>query len=374
MKPTRAGEYEVEQQCRAAGFSDMDTRLIVLRTAGNSTAKEAAQQLGRSPSWAKRKTITNAIKLWREGKAIGNRLHLVATEPEETPEAEPSAAPTPVESELNLAELTDPARIKRRLLLGEYTVNTRRHLDPTEQALFAALNASPFTTSDFTPPASTWLEEQRLLAAGKPLGEAIAAAVRQNPSALLDPAEGRRLVAALVDLLEAANSGDSMRRVPGVVTDGKPDHVKRKARQAVSLLTARKTGKTKTREVNPVEVWRLARDIGKRVAELQAECRAPKINASARVAEILGKHGAELARFTRKELAGYLTDKPDEVALRIIAKATGTHPDLWRRCLKEHNAMPVFNRPPSDDFTAYHWEAVHTDSKGGTYIKPKRLD
>jgi len=285
MKPTRAGEYEVEQQCRAAGHNEMDTRLIVLRTAGGCTAAQAAQRLDRSPSWAKRREITAAIELWRAGKPIGNRLHLVATEPQET-------------EGWRLDTLADYARteIKR-------VAHRRGEVLIGGQFLQAAIKQGG--------------------------AAAVVGLVKRYPDALLQP-KGRLLLLGLVDLLEAANHGNPARRVAGLLPEGKGKRLARAAKNALATL-----GKREYCEPLDYPPELLARLLGlfcERVGQLQGEFKRVK----EKVARIREAHPIELKDYSStKRLTRLLEQDPLTVAAGLAEKATGVSAETWLRCRVE---------------------------------------
>jgi hypothetical protein len=293
MKPTLAGEYEVEQQCRAAGYNEKDTRLIVLRTAGGCTAAQAAQRLDRSPSWAKRREITAAIELWRAGKPIGNRLHLVAIEPQPAPSDTGDGWRLDTLAGYARGEIKRVAHRRGEVLLGGQFLQTA-----IKQGGAAA----------------------------------VVDLVKRYPSTLLQP-EGRLLLKGLVDLLEAANTGNPARRVAGLLPEGKGKCVARSAQAALTRLGKPLPGEALNYPPEPLA--RLVDAFRNRVAQLQAEFQAMK--GDNLLARIRGAHPDELRAFkTETELATVLRGDPLTVAAGLAEKATGVSAETFQRTWREY--------------------------------------
>lgn len=163
------------------------------------------------------------------------------------------------------------------------------------------------------------------------LANQVAAFIRQYPDVLLRP-EGRPILEAMVDLLEAARFGNAKRRVSGLLPTGASKMVAQFAQDALTLLTEPEPdGKLALPEHYQSY---LLEEVARRIGELQRECVAPKSDRAARIAQMRELHPNELRRFSDPELRGFLTDPPMDAACRLCAKATGIHADYWQRVRK----------------------------------------
>ena len=177
---------------------------------------------------------------------------------------------------------------------------------------------------------------------GKEIAEAIIACIRKHPAVLLQP-EGRILLEGLVDLLEAARFGCSNGRVRGLLPSGKSKELVRFAQALLVELTKAEHGAKRSRPEGYL-CWILDL-MAERVEVLQRECTASKGNSAARVAQMREAHPAELEGLTDKELHGYLTDPPTEVACRLAAKAANTTRDLMKRIQNSTEAKQATDNP-----------------------------
>jgi hypothetical protein len=77
---------------------------------------------------------------------------------------------------------------------------------------------------------------------GRSVAEAITASIRLNPRSLLNPNSSERLVAALVDLLEAAHFGNFEHRIPWLLPKDNHKLAAETARKALNVLVSGKQG------------------------------------------------------------------------------------------------------------------------------------
>ncbi len=166
----------------------------------------------------------------------------------------------------------------------------------------------------------------------KPQGAAVVVDfVKRYPATLLHP-EGRLLLEGLVDLLEAAKTGNPARRVAGLLPKGKGKRLARAAKAELAAL-----GKGEYCEPLDYPPDLLARLLGlfrERVGQLQAEFQ--RLKGDNLVARFSGAHGAELRGFkTDSQLATLLRGDPLTVAAGLAEKATGVSAETCLRCRVE---------------------------------------
>lgn len=163
----------------------------------------------------------------------------------------------------------------------------------------------------------------------RPDAAGIVALVRQNPERLLDP-RWKLLAAAFVDLLEAAQWGDSKRRVSWVVGKGTRQTVATAARVALAPLAAASSG----RQYNfPARLLaQCVADFRERVIELQTEfAKSAGKPDTVRLEIIARAHRKELRGLSKPRLRRILTRNPLQVAGALAEDATGIDADTFTR-------------------------------------------
>ncbi len=203
----RLTRAEAEAWLHRQGFSADEEKLIMLRAYDKLTVVEIGESLGKSRPWYYKKLKENP-KLRRWIRAIQNAIKL--------------------EDASVLKGCHQPATQLPPHEIGfdDTYVDYPSEYDPTS------------TLSDCTAYAHFLLSPKES-SQGKQLPKKLSAkkvieAIRHYPPWLL---ESERLRKALVDLLEAAYSGDSSRRVPVVVKKGSRKQVADRARKHIALLS-----------------------------------------------------------------------------------------------------------------------------------------
>lgn len=166
----------------------------------------------------------------------------------------------------------------------------------------------------------------------KPDAAGIVALIQANPERLLDP-RWRGLLDGLVDILEAATSGDCKRRLPWLIGKGDRQAVAAQAREALQALGKAHHGRKlglPDRLLAGI-AWAFA----DRVRLLQSEY-APTLGQPRRqrLAAMRDLHPQELRGLSDRALQDLLTGDPVAVGCRLAADATGIHPDAYARAVK----------------------------------------
>lgn len=132
--------------------------------------------------------------------------------------------------------------------------------------------------------------------------EAIVAFIRLNPRSLLNPKTSERMIAALVDLLEAAHFGTCAHRFPGLLPKENRKVAASTARRALRLLSRGETGNPP--DYPPEFLANVVRRIQVAFAPIKKVWAA-----SGNLATVRNTFGDELKDFTDKELRSRLTDR-----------------------------------------------------------------
>lgn len=178
----------------------------------------------------------------------------------------------------------------------------------------------------------------------KPDAADVVALIRAHPERLLDP-KWKTLLAAFVDVLEAAGTGDSKRRVRWAVVprDNRQDAatVARAALRGLAEITAgRQYGFPDRALARVVESFRT------RVAELQREYQATAgQRVDPRLARMRKAHAKEFRGKNDRELQAIVTGTDSLTpAIRLAAEATGIHADTFKRARRQF--PPALFWPP----------------------------
>ena len=157
------------------------------------------------------------------------------------------------------------------------------------------------------------------------------AMIRDNPAALLTK-EGRRLLEALVDLLEMAKSGDSACRILKL-PEGSRKRVQEKARKALARLTKSGMGFNfpDANLADCVEIFRC------RVAQLQTEYKETEGEAvTVRLEKMHEAHREELEPFKR-ELQSLLNGDLLKTAARLAEGATRISAEAFEKAYRKES-------------------------------------
>jgi hypothetical protein len=163
------------------------------------------------------------------------------------------------------------------------------------------------------------------------VAEAIVASIRCNPLSLLNPNINERLVAALVDLLEAAHFGTCKHRFPGLLPEGNRKLAATTARKALRLLSTSSQG-------NPPDYP--PEFLSNQVGLIQVALAPIKKAWGASNLETIRKtFGDELKHFPDNKLKSLLTDSLLTAAARLAEEVTGISAEsfetAWRKAPAE---------------------------------------
>ena len=210
------------------GFSELEAKAIVAQVCDGDTIREAAKRVGKSHGWVGRKRIQRIVEALRKGIRL----------------PEPSAATIPSD-----VARTAAANAGNRWTLPEAMGFARREIDnylPHNVNHLAALGLGKLLGSENRRLTEEQMEQIKnlspldklplLLPPGKNVADAIAAYIRLHPRALLSPNTNNLLVAALVDLLEAAHFGNFEHRFPGLLPKDNRKLAVARARKALNAL------------------------------------------------------------------------------------------------------------------------------------------
>jgi hypothetical protein len=163
--------------------------------------------------------------------------------------------------------------------------------------------------------------------------ETIIAFIRVNPRSLLNPNNnGKWLVTALVNLLEAAHFGTGANQLPGLLPEGNRKLTASTARRALRLLSRGEQG-------NPPDypLGLLASEVG-----LIQVALAPIKKTwadSGNLQTVRQRHGDEVTILKDKELRSLLTDKLLVAAARLAEKATGISAESFVRAWEKEPTL-----------------------------------
>ena len=249
IKPSAYNPDELEAYLRQTGFLELEAKAIVAQVCDGDTIRQAAKKIGKSHGFVGAGRIQRMVKALREGKPLSETSETTAS------------------SDAARTAATDA---QNRWTLPEAMVHARQNLDSylphaARDAGQAAVNMGKLLTPDAS------------------LADKIAAHIRVNPRSLL---ENDHLVAALVDLLEAAHFGNFEHRFPGLLPKDNQKLATATARKALNLLIVTKPGNPReypthvlANAVGIMQValaplqraWRAAKDAGvPKAAQLKA--------------------------------------------------------------------------------------------------------
>ncbi len=167
--------------------------------------------------------------------------------------------------------------------------------------------------------------------------------IKTQPALLLHD-ESKQLREAFVDILEAANYGDSARRVKGIVPSGTRKEVMVFATKALKPLASAQAG---NRVSYPIGILSLVlRFFWGRVSELQERwkrrepAKGEEIAGIARFREL---HGKEFADITDTRLLLILTGEAKTIAATLAEEATGLSAEAFLRA--QRDCAKLKNKP-----------------------------
>ena len=299
---------KLEADLRRQGYDDKQARAIVAQVCDGDTIREAAKKVGLSHGAVGALWLQCIVKRLRSG-------NVPPTDTEEAPSPQPKPSggkkPLPGSKPLTLADCARWARCEIDRLSKRATAEVWANCLPE----LLARNTPDFDTPAFA-----------------------VAMIRDNPAALLTK-EGRPLLEALVDLLEAAKSGDSARRIPKLIPEGTRKRVKEKAQKILALLTKPKSGgELELPAANLADCVKIFRC---RVTQLKAEYRKTfTLPRAVRLEKMRKAHRAELRPFTDKKLQFLLHGNLLKTAARLAEGATRISAEAcekaYREVSKEH--------------------------------------
>jgi hypothetical protein len=335
IETSRYNPEKLEADLRQRGFSDLEAKAIVAQVCDGDTIRQAAKKIGKSHGFVGAAKIQRMVKVLREGKPLTETVETTAS--------------------------TDAARTaatdaQNRWTLPEAMVHARQ-----------TVAYLPHAASD---PGIGAVELGKLLLPGMSKAEVLAATIRINPRSLLDPKSGGQLVAALVDLLEAAHFGNFEHRFPNLLPKDNHKLAAVTARKALNLLVVTKQGNPRDYPTHllagivgimhdalaPLQrAWRAATDAGvPRAARLKAirerlQAEVEELVRSFQPAEVQQEQragfNAEVEQLTDNELQSWLTNN-DQTAegreknllmasARAVEKATGISFKVFVRAWKQ---------------------------------------
>jgi hypothetical protein len=207
--------------------------------------------------------------------------------------------------------------------LHELLAQARAAVQPGSEELLGAWRMQIVL---YTPGASAWLKRAvgvngpELWEQGTPTGADIVALLKANPAALQDP-RFAPLLAAVVDILQAAGIGASQRRVAGLIPEGTREAVAAQARGILQTLATWKRGGAY--DFPPYLLAHWLEGVRRCVMELQALYRKPRTT----LARFRAKYGAEADLLSNADLE---TGEPRTVAAKLLEKATGIPRKSWQ--------------------------------------------